>query len=65
MNVVYIPLHTSGLSESFFSWLRIGKESRFCTERLDLGFGSCKDMLREKTTGSSLSLMGVCENIQK
>ncbi len=65
MNVVYASLHTSALSESFCSWLRIGKESRFCRERLDLGFCSCKDMLREKTTGSSLSLTGACRIIQE
>lgn len=49
---------TSFLWVSFCSWLKIGKESRFCSDRLDLAFCSWMDRLREKTTGSSLSLTG-------
>ena len=60
MYSVHASLQTSVLWESFCSWLMIGKESRFWRERLDLGFCSCKDMLREKTTGSNLSLTTSC-----
>lgn len=63
MNAAFAP--TSVLCVSFCSWLRIGKKSRFCRERLDLGFCSSKDMLREKTTGSSLSFTGPCKIIQR
>lgn len=60
LNIVRGWIYTSVLWVSFCSWLRIGNESRFCIERLVLGFCSCKEMLREKTTGSSLSRTGAC-----
>lgn len=63
LNATYRP--TSVLCVSFCSGLIIGKKSRFCRERLALGFCSCKDILREKTTGSSLSLTGDCKFIQE
>lgn len=59
------PLGTSALWVSFCSVLRTGKKSRFCSERLALGFCSCNDMLSEKTTGSSLSRTGSCKFIRE
>lgn len=60
--VDHLIFHTSFVWVSFCSWLKIGKESRFCSARLDLGFCSWMDKLREKTTGSSLSLTGAWGN---
>lgn len=54
---------TSVFSVTFWSWLKIGKESRFCKDRLDLAFGSLKDTLRVKSTGFNLSTTGDCEMI--
>lgn len=57
------PHHTSLFLDTSCNGLKIGKESRFCRERLDLAFCSTIDMPREKTTGSSLSLTGACRTI--
>lgn len=61
----FTVIATSVFSESFWLWLNIGKESRFCKDRLDLGFGSLKDTLRVKSTGFNLSITGDCEVIQR